>query len=108
MILLQIHAGMDDGVMFDLRRDDMIALILQLVCDPLQDPVVRLGAAGSEKNFRRIRSDQVRDLLPRVREAFFRAESGGIKAGRIPVNFRVIRDHFTYDFLLDRSRRRIV
>ena len=54
---LQIIAGMENGVMLDLRRDDVVSLVGISLEGGLEGPVVGFGSAGREIDFFRIGTD---------------------------------------------------
>jgi len=49
-LLFQEGAGVEDGVVLDRRRDDVVAPVAVRMGDPLDRPVVRLGPAGGEED----------------------------------------------------------
>ena len=84
-LLLEALAGVEDGLVLDHRRDDVVPLLLVELGDPLDREVVALGRARGEDDLLLVlRADELRDPLARVVDGLFRlpaedvAPAGGV------------------------------
>ena len=89
----QVLAGMENGVMLDLRGDDMVSFILISLESSLQSPVVSLGAASGEIDLFFLCAQYVGDLFSGRCDAFFAPACQVIYTGWIPIQFTEIRQH---------------
>ena len=133
--LLEIRAGVQDRMMLDLVGDDMTALhrcftaalvflvdcgysILRLqsfrklftsslACAD-QRPVVRLGAAAREVNFRWLRADGGRDGTTTALHRRLRALTIGVDGGSIAILRGEVGHHRLQRFFRKRRRRRMI
>ena len=104
----QILTGMEYGVMFDCRGDDVTAFCFQFPGHSDQSPVIRFRAARCKDDLRRFRVDQGSDLSSRFFQGILRRCSHRIDRGSIAIILRKIRYHLIRDFLFYRSRCGIV
>ena len=133
--LLEIRAGMEDRVMLDLVGDDMTALhrcftaapvfLVDCGCSSLrlqsfrklftsslacadQRPVVRLGAAAREVNFRWFRADGGRDGTTTALDRRLRALAIGVDGGSIAILRGEVGHHRLQCFFRKRRGRRMI
>ena len=63
-LLFQLLAGVQHGVVLDLRGDDVVALIPAGVGRAADGPIVALGAAAGEVDLRTLRADVYKRQVP--------------------------------------------
>ena len=96
--LFEILAGVQHGMMLDLRGDDMVPFRGISFKSGLERPVVGFTAAGGEIDLIFLCADHVRDLLPCPADRFFASSRDLIKGRGIAVVLRKIREHGRDDF----------
>ena len=101
-------AGMQDGVMLNLRGDDVLALLLMRKRRALERPVVALRSARGEIDFLRAAPQCRRDLPPCALDRFFRIPPRRMNGGRVAVHLHIIRKHCLHHGLRNGGRRRII
>ena len=99
---------MQDGVMLNLRGDDVLALLLMRKRRALERPVVALRPARGEIDFLRAAPQCRRDLPPRALDRFFRVAPRRMNGGRVAVHLHIIRKHCLHHGLRNGGRRRII
>ena len=68
---LQLAASVQDGLVFDFRRDDVLTLLMIEVRNTLDGQVVRLCRARGPDDLTRIRIDELGDLIAGVLNRLF-------------------------------------
>jgi len=101
-------AGVQNGVMLNLRGDDMLPLLLMRKRRALERPVVALRPARGEIDFLRAASQCRCDLPPRALDRFFRVAPRRMNGGRVAVHLHIIRKHCLHHGLRNSGRRRII
>ena len=104
--LLEIRAGMEDGMMLDHVGYDVTAFTGLSRAD--QRPVVRLGATAREVNFRWFRADGGRDGTTTAFYRCLRALAIGVDGGSIAILRGEIGHHRLQRFFRKRRGRRVI
>src|SRR5215510_8576517 len=86
---------------FDLRGDDMTALIPVGLGDAFDRQVVRLGAARKKSDLGLVGVEQSCDLLPGVLDGLFRLLAVLMRGRGVAVNFGEVGQHGPRDFVID-------
>ena len=92
-VLLQKLGRVKNGMVLDLRGDDVIALVPVCFRSGLQRPVVALRAACGEIDLIAFGAQHFRDVVPLQVERFFIGGSKPVDAGRVSVFLCKIRKH---------------
>ena len=106
--LLQVLRGVEDAVVLDLCRDQMVSLALQTLQGPLQGPVVRLGAAAREKDLVRLGVQSLGHLDACRLDRLTALGRKGVDGRRVAEKLRKIRRHRCQNIRVRRRRRRVV
>ena len=107
--LRQCLAGMQHGMMLDLRRDDVAAAMAQSrLRERADDPVVALAAAAREEEFIRLSIEERGELAPRLAYGLARRAAGGVEARGIAELLAEVRQHLLDDARIDGRRRRVI
>ena len=97
--LLEIFARMQDRMVLDLCRDDMLSFGFISLCRRLQCPVIRLRTAGGKVNLLRLCAKRRCDRLTAFIDRFLTLCSDTVNAGCVSVVFGKIRKHGLYNSL---------
>jgi hypothetical protein len=108
-LLLEALAGVEHGLVLDLRRDDVVALVLVELCHALDGEVVRLGGARGEDDLLRVLgAEQRRQALTRDAHGLFGDPAEGVVAARgVAELLREVRQHLLEHARVD-GRGRVV
>ena len=84
---------MQDSVMLDCRRDNVIARGAQCHCAALDCRVVGLGAAAGEDNLVGAAFQRLRHNIPSILQSLPGSLPNGVDAGRVAEGFLQVRQH---------------
>ena len=101
-------AGVQDGVMLNLRGDDVSALLLMRKRRALERPVVALRSARGEIDFLRAAPQCRCDLPPRALDRLFRIPPRRMNGRRVAIHLHIIRKHCLHHGLRNGGRRRVI
>ena len=95
--LLQILTGMENGMMLDLRGNDMFSLGSIGFCGSFQRPVIGLGTAGSKIDLFRLCTQTVCDGLAGMIHGLLALGTQTVDGAGIAVVFTEVREHRIHD-----------